>query len=181
MDSFFRRYSYQILAKIIDFLKLHFCSSSIATVCSPIYFLLTDCPSYSVKKLRGVNDTMEFDSAVSMTPWISPQNWNHLQKYFSIWKTSPDGLESWKKWWSKSCDTIPFNLQYVFWTCIIWIIYWWARLRFREKKLRFSASLQKAHSSAKLLESVFLIRKELFNFIFSLRKEADSSHVKNMI
>ena len=51
----------------------------------------------------------------------------------------------------------------------------------RKEAALLHASLQKVHSSAKFLESVFLIRKELFNFIFSLRKEADSSHVKNMI
>ena len=59
-------------------------------------------------KLRGVIDTIETHSLVSMTPrsvlhmWISPWNRNYSTVYAKIvilqhWIPGPNGLESWRK------------------------------------------------------------------------------------
>ena len=49
---------------------------------------------------------------------LSPRNWNHMQKYFSLWMTSPDGLKIVKKRGYKI--SWHFSFEYTFITG-----HWW--------------------------------------------------------
>ena len=67
-----------------------------------------------IKKICGnTHDTSQLDSTVSMTLWsfwhmrISPRYHTIWQKYFIIWITGPDGLDSLKNLVKQSLDTVP--------------------------------------------------------------------------